>query len=201
MINLDIIFNSLHKRQKYLGWRCFILVLVLIFSYFPTISAKNLSDEVFLNTTLLLILPFFLDYFLGFDAYNIYTNVNRILGFLFSLGIIIFCIIGYMGGFHLTYGENNYIEGIKLFGYVISLNILKNICWFIPGFALVDFVFTLSPREIRFYKLQDKLTKQIHKSLKEEKHKNTYEEKVKETKVSLMEMVENVKTADSERGS
>jgi hypothetical protein len=191
-INLDYILQKLHKKQKYLMGRFLVLVFIVMFSFNPILKDTDVSKVVLLNTVLLLILPIFLDYFLGLDTYNFMTNLSRIVGFLFSVFIIFMCIVGYMGGFSLSYDENNILKGINLNGTFIDVFYLKLMSWIIPTLAFVDFVGTLRPSEILLYSIQDQVNKEI-KSLVKEAKKNNFREMVDDNKRNILEMLETVK--------
>lgn len=191
--NLDELLHGIHKRQKYLLARLFVYVLILFFTYFPTINSLGITKVLFINTTLLLVAPLFIEYVWGMDTYNIVTNWNRTIAAVITFLIVFLCITGLMGGISLIPTEDNHISKISIFGLKIGIFHFKVFMCLVIGFTLIDFAFTLSPSEVNIYKIQDKLDKDLRNQMKLAKQTNRKEALVENFKTQMTDLVDQSK--------
>lgn len=196
-INLDYLFNQLHKRQRYLMFRFLILTFIVLFTYKPILESTNSSLHLFFNASLLFIAPIFLEYLLGMEAHNIITNITRIFGFFFTATVILFCVIGLMGGLSGISDEYGYITGFNIYTLDVSISVFKSIYFIIPGLAFIDFVFTLNTREIKYYQLKDSLDLELKKIYAQTKKDQTFDKKVSEMKTQLRGLTNDIKGGES----
>jgi len=186
--SIEEVFRKFYKRQCYLGIRMFILSLLIIFTYNPVFETENVDKTLFLNTTLMLALPILIDYCFGFDTYSSLTNASRWVGFFISGIIVACCFISYMGGINFLF-ESEFLGGFSIFGWEIDIFYWKLFIWILPFIAIFDWIFSLSPREVEFYKLHNKLDKDILESLQKAKEELKFSERVEKEKQKILQIV------------
>lgn len=186
--SMEEIFRKLYKRQVYLVARTVILSLLIIFTYNPVFQVENVDKVLFLNTTLLLALPILVEYILGFDTYSNTTNASRWIGFFVSGIIVTGCFISYMGGINFLF-KSDLLDKVSIFGWEIDILYWKLFIWVIPFIAFFDWIFSLSPREVEFYKLHNKLDKDILETLHEARKELEFPNRVAKEKQKIMQIV------------
>lgn len=189
---LDQIFSMLDKRRRYLLARLLVYFILLVFTYLPTISSSGLTVSFFLNTTLFMIAPLFIEYIWGMDTYNVGANWNRILAFIITVIGVGFWFFGFLGAVGLQFNAEGGIESVEFFKFVFSIFWIKVYMTLTVSMTIFDFVFTLGPVESEIYKLKNEIDKDI-KAKYTELTKKSRTEKVKDVKMVILEMIDKPK--------
>lgn len=151
MVSIDKVLERHAKRQKYLGLRVIVILLLIIFGLDTLFETRNIDNVMFFNSLLLLFIPLLLEYFLGMDTYSGYTNTFRWLGFIISFVIVAISFLGYMGKVELKLNSSLYVQEILLFNSVPLFTVLKVLSYYIISNTFFDYIFTFNKREIYYY--------------------------------------------------
>ncbi|MEI4770994.1 hypothetical protein WAX74_15330 [Psychrobacillus sp. FJAT-51614] len=191
MISVDKVLDNHSKRQKYLGLRVILIMLLVIFGLDTLYETESINNELFFNTLLLLFAPIFLEYLFGMDTYSGYTNTFRWVGLGISSTFVAVSFLGFMGKVELQLSESLYISELLLFNAIPILAILKTLSYTIIAITFFDYIFTFNKREKYYYKMIKSLEDFLEENYKELKAKGSLESRKNQFKEELLSNLNN----------
>lgn len=160
-MNVDKLFKSINKKQRYLVARLVVYTVLLYLSFRPMIYEEDLSHQYLLNTVIFLFLPLLIEYIWGMQTYCKGANNVRFIGIIYTFVIVFTSFIGLMGGYSISDVEGNIIFESNKTVFVLNVLVLKYTVYITPCLLLFDLIFAFSLSEIKLYKIEEKILDEL----------------------------------------
>ncbi len=156
-MNVDKLFKSINKKQRYLFSRFVIYTVMLWLTFKPMIYENELNYQYVLNTVIFLFLPLFVEYVWGMNTLCKGANRTRLFGIIYTLVLVFVSFIGLMGGYSIADIEGNIIFESDKTNFVLNVGLLQYTVYITPCLMLLDLLFAFSISEVKLYKIEEKL--------------------------------------------
>ncbi|MCH4825549.1 hypothetical protein [Planococcus halocryophilus] len=190
MVSVDKFFDNHYKRQKYLGLRVVVLLLLVVLNVGELSDTEEVSNTIFFNTIFLLFLPLLIEYLFGMDTYSFFTNVFRWMGLIISAVMVSVCILGFMGEANIVLNDEGYVYEVILLSKLSILFWIKLGAYFISANAFFDYIFTFNKREKKYYNMIDDTEIFLEDNFKELKKNVSFESRKSQIREKLPKLGE-----------